>query len=457
MIRRLLSFWCDSVCDFARSINRMTFVAVTLAGAAAIAMCVRHTWFNVPMAPSGGAFGSSDVVLRSPGCTSVFQAVMAVLGICVASSWLWKRQWTLASTVLASAMCLVALSYPYFAMIRSPVVSAEANWLQMQHDNLLWLGGDIYNNAESGQRGWKTKVYMIDTSRQLAVTPLPSWSPWELGLERSHDLLLWLGYSNAFCQFVGKGWFFAVIGSFMLLFASLRTKGEFAFGRAGLVLVVFTIALVGAAVVGWSQPFRASRCVREARQAFSNQEYARSLQKLNDAVALLPVLAEDTYYVAQRGAIESALRRDTEYTRLQSAIGLERQARYDQAFTVLQPLIESETPAIRREALRGLMRFAIQDYNSGRFELADQRFQMVLRRQPCNVKLLYLMQVQAIRQSRSHQVDAMRDRMYAASNHFRFGTKKILRAAAQQNCAVATGMHGDANEIWDSQRRAKRP
>lgn len=457
MIWRLLKFWCSCVGDFLSSLNRIVFVAVAIAGLAAVALSVRHPWFSVPMAPPGGTLDSSKVVLQSPFCTVFFQAAIAVLGVCVAASWLWKRQWTLVSTIMASVMCLVAISYPYFVMVRSPVIAAEANWLQMQHDNLLWLGGDIYNNAELGQRGWKTKVYMIDTSRQLAVIPLPSWSPWEIGLERCQDLLLWLGYSNAFCQFIGKGWFCAIAGSLMLLFATLRTKQEFAFRRGGVVLVVFTLALFASAIVGWSLPFRASRCLREARAEFSQQNYDASLTKLNAAVSLLPVLAEDTYYVAQRGVVESKLGVDSDYVQLQTAIGLERQARYDQAFTILQPLIDSEVPAIRREALRGLMRFAIQDYNSGRFAQAEQRFNSVLRHQPCNVKLLYLMQIQAIRQSRPDHVNEMRDRMYAASNHLRFGTKKILRAAAQQNSAVATGMTGNANEIWDSQRKAKRP
>jgi hypothetical protein len=448
---------CASLLNIANSLNRLLFLGLAWAGFAALAISVRKSWFSVPVAPSQGASVATDMIDLAPACTVWLQAAMATGAVCIAASWLWKRQWTLLSTILSSLICLVPLSYPYFVMVRSPQVSADAAWLQLQHHNLTWLGGDIYANAEFGSKGWKSKTYLVDAPRQLAVINLPSWSPWELGLDRCEDLLLWLGYSNAFCQFVGPGWAMAILGSVMLFLASLQRNGELVFHRAGVALALFTAAAMFAAIVGWSLPFQASRHIGTAAKLCSEQRYAESLQSLDRAVQLLPVLGQDTYYVAQRGVLDERLGINSEYAALQRANSLEADARYDQAFSILQPLVESADAAVQRESLRGVLRFAIQDYNCARFELSSRRFGLVLRHQPCNVKLIYMIQLQAIRESRPESVFAMRDWMYEACTKLNFGTTKILRAVVQQHSVIATGMSDDAVAIWAAQEKAKRP
>ena len=82
----------------------------------------------------------------------------------------------------------------------------------MQHDNLTWLGGDIYSEAAAGSNSWKAKVYWVDPPRQVSVAPIPDWSVFEIGLDKTEDVLVWLGYSNTFCQFARTGWFCAVMG-----------------------------------------------------------------------------------------------------------------------------------------------------------------------------------------------------------------------------------------------------
>jgi hypothetical protein len=440
-----------------RSLNQLLFVGMTLAGTGALALSTRKSWFVVPVAPARGANSIADIVTIQPGCTLVFKGLMAIGLVAMLASWLWKRQWSMVSTLIASILCAATLAFPYFVMLRSPVVSAEASWLQSQHDNLLWLGGDIHNNAEFAHRGWKSKVYLIDLPQQLAVVSLPSWSPWEMGLDRCEDLLQWLGYSNAFCNFVGMGWVLAAVGSSFLLLSSLQRNGVFEFGRAGMAIGLFTTCLVMAAVVGWSLPFRASQHINRSSELSSHRQFAESLSELQKAVSLLPVLAQDTHYVAQRGMLEKALGQQTDYTRLRDGITLEREARYDQAFDAISSLVDSEVPAVRREALRGVMRFAIHDYNCARFELSNERFWIVLRHQPCNLKLLYLMQLQGIRESRPELVDLMRDWIYESTNRMAFGTKVILRAAANQHCAIAAGMDNNPEAISMAQSRAKRP
>ncbi|QEG23029.1 hypothetical protein [Mariniblastus fucicola] len=439
------------------SLNRLLFLGLTIAGMAAVALGVREDWFSVPIAPPEGASSFTDITVSKPGCTVFFKAALAIGVITTAASWLWKRQWSAAGSSIACLMILIPLAYPYFVIVRSPHVSADAAWLQMQHNNLTWLGGDIYLNAEYGSKGWRSKSYIVDAPRQLSVVSLPSWSPWELGLHRTEDLMLWLGYSNAFCQFAGRGWALAIVGSFLLFLASLQKEKELDFGRAGSAIALFTVVAIVASVVGWSRPFMASQQIRLASELSSQKQYEQASFHLERAVEVLPVLGQDTFYVSQRGILDRRLGIESDYVRLQSARSFESDGRFDQAFTILSELCDSENPAIRREANRGILRFAIQDFNCARFELSAARFRFVLKRNPCDVKLIYLLQLQGIRESRIDRVEEMRDWMYAASNRFNFGTKKILRAVAQQNSATATGLTNDADEIWAAQTRAKKP
>ena len=439
------------------SLNRLLFAGITLAGLGASVLCLRKSWFEVPVASIDGARSPNDIVNHIPACTIWFQATMAVLLILLVATWVHRRRWTLLSTFIATAMCVVPLTFPYFVMVRSPAISAEASWLQSQHDNLTWLGGDIYAAAEYGSRGWKSKSYLIDPPKQLAVMELPSWSPSEVGLHRCGDLMSWLGYTNTFCQFVGRGWAMAIVGAVMLFLATLQRDGKLVFDRIGFSLAIFTASAVVAALVGWAFPFKASRQIRLAAIHCSRGDDATALKHLQRAIELVPVLSQDTYYVAQRGVLDQNLGVESDYALLRDAIALESASKFEQAYRSLLPLIDSNVPAVRREALRGVIRFAIQDYNSGRFELSRKRFSLVLCRQPCDVKLIYMIQLQAIRESRHDVVCEMRDWMYSVCEHLNFGTVKILRAVAQQHVAVSAGLEGDAMAIWLAQREAKRP
>ncbi len=440
-----------------RSLNQLLYCLTTCAGIAAVVCGVTGPWFGVPVSPAIGASSPADIVLSTPGCTPFFKAAVAVGLIVALASWVWKRRWSTGSAFITSLMLLLPLTYPYFVMIRSPQISADATWLQMQHNNLTWLGGDIFLNAEFGSKGWRTKTYFVDTPRHLAVVNLPSWSPWEIGLHRTKDLLLWLGYSNAFCQFVGRGWSLSIVGSFLLVLSTFQHDGRLAFERVSGAITLMGIVAVVAVCGGWARPFHASQEIRSAAQSSSQHDYAQSKKHLDRAVELLPVLGQDTHYISQRGVLDRRLGIDSPYAALQRARGLETGARYDEAFAIYKPLTASTDPAIGREALRGVLRFAIQDFNSARFERATRRFTYVLRRTPCDVKLIYLMQLSCLRQSRVERVNTMRDWMYSASNYYNFGTKKILRAVAQQHSATATGLTADANAIWAAQTRAKNP
>ena len=176
------------------------------------------------------------------------------------------------STALASLYCLLSLSYPYFVMIRSPVVSAEATWLQMQHDNLLWLGGDIYNNAELGAS--RLEFQSLHGRHAAAVGGRSRCRRGRPGKS------VWSGAKTCCCgsaiptHFVSSS---ARVGTwlssarFFLLLTSLQRAGEFEFCRAGFALGLFTVASFSAAVVGWSYAFSSQSADSQGKSTFQRR------------------------------------------------------------------------------------------------------------------------------------------------------------------------------------------
>ena len=450
------------------SLNRWLYVGMVLAGLGAIALSVRKPWFGVTMPADSGFAGPAidgwpGFISADVPATPIYRGFMVIGAVAVLAGYAHRRCWTVLSNVTAAGMLLVAMTFPYAVMIRCPTLAAQAAYLQAQHDNLTWLGGDIYAGAEFGSRGDKVKTYLIDTPKQLSVVRLPSWSPWEFGLHRCEDLMRWVGYTNVFCQFVGKGWAMAVVGSVMLYLASLGHRGELVFARAGVTMTVFTVGAAVMSVIGWAVPFAAVGWVRSAAEASSVGDDQLSLDHLHRAVDWMPVLSQDTYYVAQRGVLDARLDRDTDFRRLGEVVAHEAAGRYEAAWDGLVPLMDSSEPAVAREATRAVFRFAIQDFNSGRLRLADQRLRMVHRRQPCDVKAIYVAQILAIRNGRVRRSAEMRDHLRLAADQLNFGTTKVLRAVSEQNQAVAVGTTtltpapDRDRRLWDAIRKARRP
>ena len=483
--------------DYISSLHCWLFFGLALTGLALLIFAATTDWFSVPVAQCAntvvtGASNSGALIVpivdAVPGCTRFFQATMLIGAFGIVMTWLYRRRWTLLGTFIAGCTCLTALGYPYAVMVHSPDIAAEANWLQMQHNNLTWLGGDIYANAQYAHQGWDSKTYFVDIPRQLNVSQLPTWTPWEFGLQHVSELVAWLGYTNTFCQFARQGWTLAVVGSVLLLLASLTrtplrmrqpvdlqpielesfkpTDGRIGqvgyqpLRRATIVLMPLCVIAMFGVLTAWSLPFRALGALQLAEQSCRQQRYADSRMHLQRAVDLLPTIAHDTRYIFQRGVLDSRLKGDSAYGRLHAARALESLGRYDQAFHLFQAFFRAgneHPPAVERAALRAVLRYAIADYNSARLERSAQRFNFVLQRSPADVKLIYMMQLQSIRESRLEQVRGLRDQMYAASRRFNFGTKKVIRAAAQQHVVTATGLTHNAAAIWEAQAQAKRP
>ena len=423
-----------------------------IGSALCICSCTAN-WFDIP-ASDHLAHSVDAVFPRTPDCQSKFQLSMALGWACfLFAHFVWRR--TLAASFVACSTLYIALIFPYFTTMRAPELAADATWLQMQHDNLTWLGGDIYSEAEAGMDAWKSKVYWVDPPRQVVVVPIPSWSVFDAGLDKIEDVLIWTGYSNVFCQFARRGWYCAVLGSMLLLLSSLLRTDDLDLSKTGYAILFLAVLTVLSVAFALWRPFLAKSHLQNAFVAMSRGNYEASLNELNRCSELIPVLAQDSNYVSQRGIIETQLGIESDYSQLNQAKELEGSGRYDQAYDQWHRLCESESAAIRREALRAVLRFAIQDYNCNRIALSRQRLRYVLSRQPGNLKVVYYLQVIGVREQDSAEVYRMCEWMQNMTGYLNFGTTKILTAASQQNAKLAAALDRDPMESWIRSIEAK--
>jgi len=289
----------------------------------------------------------------------------------------------------------------------------------------------------------------------VSVAPIPDWSVFEVGLDKTEDVLVWLGYSNTFCQFARTGWFCAVTGLFLLALATVLTPTSTDFQRASYGIALLGLLIFVFSVCALSGPFRAHHHLELAAKESSSRNYEASLQNLESCVGLFPVLSQDSNYISQRGLLESRLGLNSDYARLHQAIGLESSGRYDQSCEIWKALCQSDIPALRREALRAILRFAVQDYNCNRIELSRQRLQFILNRQPGNVKVIHYLQIISVREENTHQAYLMCDWMHKVTEHLNFSTTKVLKYSSQQNAKLAAAITGDQWETWNRIVEAK--
>jgi len=431
--------------------------SLLLAGVGLLIGCQLGNWFDIPVPMGDEALHFDEISRQSPECQRTFQLLIAtgLIGFIIAR--MVQRRWTLLASLIACTMISMTLAFPYFVMLGEPVLAADATNLQLNHDNLTWLGGDINSAAESGQMAWKSKVYWVDLPRQIAVAPLPTWSAWDVGLNKIEDLLIWVGFSNVFCQFVRPGWFFALLGSFILAVVTVISSGRLKLRQAGYAICYLSLIIVIGVAVALSGPFRVKSHLHDASTAMSDGDNQRALTQLQTCSELFPVLTQDTYYIAQRALIEHRLALGSDYARLFHASRDETIGRYDRSFAMWKSLCDSNDEAIQREALRAVLRFAIQDYNSQRISLARKRLEFVLHRQPGNVKAIYLMQILGIREDNPAEVYLMCDWMYAVTDHLNFSSTKILKAVSQQHAQMAAALDGDMPETWVRSIGARNP
>jgi tetratricopeptide (TPR) repeat protein len=283
-----------------------------------------------------------------------------------------------------------------------------------------------------------------------------------LGAFQSGRLFVWfetLGYSNCFCQFVGPGWFAALLGASFLVMGECLPDGRLSRRRFGLaILALLVTALLG--LVAVSVPVViASRRLERARRATALGLHDKAEGYLRSAIRVLPSLREDTFYIAQLGLLD--YRRGqvtTSEGRIFFANQLEREGRYAQAAAMYSALLaeEPEGSAVRREASRSILRDGAYAFNAGRTEDAIRRFELVLREEPCNLKANYALQLAYLRTGRRAEVEDMVRRIEATYAHFHALTKAIVLAQSRENAMFATLKDGEMDATFRHAVEAKK-
>lgn len=355
-------------------------IAVTL-----LILSFLKPWFAIPVAVEAvdADFGTEDSVI-----TLFFKVLIFTLGIFlfIAATGRWhrlKRNFIYFSVV----GFLLMLAFPGWLTMRDSKIMGDAAWLQQQHDNMTWLGGDVYRAHSERSLNLGAGIQAQDPPSRLAIYKPPVTS---ISLTRLDDWISWLGYGPAFTQFVGKGWFYGMIGFFLSLIciighhwrrdlAEARLLLRKLSSRIGLGLIL--IFSLNALIIASTHHFLA-----RSKAALTEGSYRQAEEDLDRAIALMPTLFCDSGILRQKGYLQ--LKNgvpESSYTSLYTIQYLEEQGYYAQARTLLDQerhRLHELPHAAAREILRHEVRVAVNEMNSGKHHQAGERLDRILLEVP---------------------------------------------------------------------------
>jgi hypothetical protein len=269
-----------------------------------------------------------------------------------------------------------------------------------------------------------------------------------------------LGYTDSFCQFVGAGWFVAIVATLGLLAAGWSEDGVIQPGRiktsvrfglaAGLVctLAALTPVLVVAVKVA------------AAREATARGEYETAAAHLDGAAAAFPLLNKDCVFAIQRGLLDWRLGRlDSPQARIYRAELYERQGQdavAEHDYRDIMTSVERDTP-VHHEACLGLLRIGIVALNTGHSNRATELIETVLEQEPCNIKANFALQLAYLRTSRRSELEQLVKRVERIYARYQFPTKMLIVSFSHENAKLAAYLAGDLEDAIIHDFRAKHP
>ncbi|MDG3005855.1 tetratricopeptide repeat protein [Paludisphaera mucosa] len=417
-------------------------------------------WMEVPVDVEELPDGKIQCIAARPRTAIPFRITCLAFSLVMGFGHVWHRRTSDRKAMLGAAFLSSQLFFPYVVMAWEPALSARANWLHMQHENLTWLGGDLCTNLEYSRKSWKDSIYMVDTPRQINVVRLPSSG---LGAFQFGRLMTWfemLGFSNRFCQFVRMGWITALLGTTLLIMSECLPAGRLDRRRAVRALTSGVGAFACGTLIAVAPVVVSSLELDRCRDAVARGLYDSAEAHLRRATFYLPALREDTFYVAQLGLLDFRRgRRETPAGRLFQANLLERQGRYAQSMDLYQEILSKEPreTAVYREALRAVLRAGLHALNGQRNDLACRWLEQVMRAEPCNLKANFALQIAYLRTWRRDDLDRTVRRIVAIYGYFQMPTKQIVLAASHENALFAAYRDHDLAAAYTHSLKAKKP
>jgi hypothetical protein len=442
------------------------FIAFTLLG-----LSLLLPWFRVPVGLHENSSGTYAVIFQQPASTIPFKAFVVIVLLIACCVGFWRRRsrpftWGIP---LMSSGCLflivLGIVYPALTIQRCAEISAHAAWLQQENFSLINTSGDTFTAQEYSYQPGQAEVQIKEVlPRAFQAIPTPSvLSVSDLHLGKLQHASLWLGMSPAFCQFVCRGWFCGLFGSFFLAlsFAPLQSVGEMRSGysrRAYNIIGPFFVGAFAACVVCLFPIMMAGRQLQRAQVAVDEGKFDDSLGHLDLAQAWVPVLAYHTDVLFQRGYLERKLGIKSPTTVLFSAIREEIEGFRTRASARYMELLASEIPKeVRSEAYRSALRLAIKDFNTGLVDRAADRLAQLAVIDPSSVKTCYALQLADLRNSRKRQLESDVAKFEALYRCFQSREKNPLLAMAHRRLADLEFECRDISKLGDEMRAAVTP
>ncbi len=436
--------------------KRSMIVVAAFGGLILLTASALVPWTEVPTASPLKPYA---IVLAEPSITPYYKLGCQI--IVIIAFLMIDRRVSRGHAIATASACWLAvlLMYPYFITVWEPRLSAEAAWLQLQHQNLTSTGGDIGTGSEFANAPMKGPIYPVDPPNHVAVFNVPHSYLSEFELGTLSDLCDWLGYTEAYCQFSRVGWFLALIGTLGVLAAACIAEHSERRRIGNAIRVVFFLS-AAAAAVAWSLAYRAGWHVRSAETDVRHGQFEEALQHLDAAQSLAPVLRHDTYMIAQRGCLYNLSgRTDRLEAQLYLAAIHEREGRLTEANELYRTVLRdapAEDPC-RREACRAVLRNAIHALNSGSVEPAIQQLREVLAVEPANIKAIYVLQLACIRSGKRDETDRLIDQLEFVYGRFQHPVKDTVRCASYHNGFVSALEQDDLRAAIEARRKSQSP
>jgi tetratricopeptide (TPR) repeat protein len=436
-----------------------------------LALSLLFPWLRVPISVSEKPAGGVAVSFNEPVSTIIFKAF--ILAVLLILCWLAYRQRRSGPTHRKSPMTaggatlliIIAIAYPALTMQRCAAISAHASWLQAQNYSLIKPDGDSFNAQEFFYQSQQPAVDVREVlPRSFIALPSPLiYSFSDLRLSKLEEVTDWLGLSEAFCQFIRRGWFCAIFGSFLLAVSFMCTKDardsscrNIRHGHSMRPFAVLgALSLCGLCL---APVVIAGRELAWAQTATLDGRFSQALEHINAAQAWMPVFAYNTDLICQRGWLEQKLEFNSPAVQLLSAVREEEEGFRARAAQHYSDLLDQQAPGpVREEAFRGALRLALNDFNSGLLDRADYRLKQLAEIDPTCVKAYYALQLADLRSGQKENLERDTAKFEAVYNCFQSLEKSSLIASAHRRVAELEFDYRDIGRLGEEMRAAVKP
>jgi hypothetical protein len=443
-------------------ISRVASILLLLAG-------LVLSWYHVPIGLKPDAKGGFSVTFADPWSTIIFKVVVVVILLAAlffsrrrSINQLGRSRW-LAGAGLG-VLLLTAIAYPAFTIQRCAKVSAHGAWLQAENDSMILSYGDSLTGEEYAYQSGQPAVSITEVLPRSfqAVPTMQFHSLFDLHLSDLPAIVMLLGYTPGFCQFVARGWWCILFGALLFAVSFGRTL-DLTEPRALLKLGSTLLpAFALTAVLLWGiflLPVSiAGLELTKSEETADLGRYADARLWLTRATTFLPILAYNTDIVFQEGYFDQKLGVDSAAAKLVTAIRDEEEGFYDRAAGRYADLLDPSNPEpVRDEAFRGRLRRALTDLNAGLDDKASAALTRLLTVDPSSIKVNYALQLADLRRQRKDALEEHVAEFEAVYGSFQSLEKDALLAAAHRRLAELDFDDRDTAHIGDEMRAAVKP